>query len=1051
MRFNRLVPCFLAVGMLVPLWCAAVAPYVPATADPVLEPWRWRELEELQELEVLCMDQAADGTYWFGCIDGIASYDGLEVRYMPFASELRSGIQSATSRVQVWALALLEKDELVAIGERSLLRRQEGGWEVVIQNIGNPGHEASIHQAVDGTVWVMCRTALWRLSADLAEAQLVTKASLSYPLTSFCLAEDGSAWLVRNMPMERADLIHIPVKDGAMESQVRWGSSRVPVRNPGSESAIAVGVDGRIWYVDNKPENGVSVFDAQSKGWETLDRPLSKLGYNSLTRTRNGTLWAGGHGLFYAIRPDGDGIYPQSALGLSSVPLSLYEARDDTWWVIGRGGRVLFLDFGTGQWKTYARLHFQCESDGGADWFLAHDRRIVSHDPATGRWLIFGPEDQVIDSPHALARSSHGLVWAAGSHEGRAAIGVFDGTAWTRFCHPGFALDCGWGPFCETADGTIWFGAAGQTVNTPADAGGALQYEVTGSGEVRLRKHHAPPAFPYHMNGAVQTPEGTIWLGSPTLSRYEPGADASVPLFDLPRTGTQDMALDGWRNLWVAKQGAGLYRKAGAEWKKFTMEDGLASGYVCRLLTLQDGTLLAATDRGISRFDGRNWARHLFSDDFSMSHNSGGMREGRDGSIWLNFSPPDPRSPRVLLNAKERFCTVRYVADGRAPETRIEPCLTRVSPPGNTHIRWAGRDPYLNTPDDMLQFSWRFNDAEWSPFSPERGRSFLNLARGRYRLEVRARDRDFNVDPTPARIEFVVVPPVWGQAWFLALATGVAILVARLVWIIIRTRERHLVERQVERERHLLEMDQMKSSFITNISHELNTPLSLISEPLKRVLASEADGKNRERIAMALRNAERVALLVSQLLDLRKLELGKMRFDAMEADLVEHVRESIELLEPLAQMHRVSCALAGVDACRGWFDPDKLRKIVQNLVGNAVKYTPAEGAVRILLELDERAGGRTLRLLVEDTGIGIEQKHLGHIFDRYYRIPEKSIVDGSGIGLDLTRELVELWGGTIRAESPIHDDPERPGSRFVVQLPIDRENIKALQGGRHAG
>ena len=79
-----------------------------------------------------------------------------------------------------------------------------------------------------------------------------------------------------------------------------------------------------------------------------------------------------------------------------------------------------------------------------------------------------------------------------------------------------------------------------------------------------------------------------------------------------------------------------------------------------------------------------------------------------------------------------------------------------------------------------------------------------------------------------------------------------------------------------------------------------------------------------------------------------------------------------------------------------------------------------------------------MSLVVEDNGIGVEPEHLKRIFDRFYRIPEKSIVDGSGIGLNLAKELVELWGGTIRAESPVHEDSERPGTRFTVRLPIDQ-------------
>ena len=103
------------------------------------------------------------------------------------------------------------------------------------------------------------------------------------------------------------------------------------------------------------------------------------------------------------------------------------------------------------------------------------------------------------------------------------------------------------------------------------------------------------------------------------------------------------------------------------------------------------------------------------------------------------------------------------------------------------------------------------------------------------------------------------------------------------------------------------------------------------------------------------------------------------------------------------------------------------------------------GDVRIVLKTVRDGGLRRLLMVVEDNGIGIDKDHLQHIFDRFYRIPEKSIVDGSGIGLNLTKELIELWGGTIQVESPIHEDPDRPGTRFTVCLPLDLEGIP--QGG----
>jgi signal transduction histidine kinase len=305
---------------------------------------------------------------------------------------------------------------------------------------------------------------------------------------------------------------------------------------------------------------------------------------------------------------------------------------------------------------------------------------------------------------------------------------------------------------------------------------------------------------------------------------------------------------------------------------------------------------------------------------------------------------------------------------------------------------------------------------------------------------VRARDNDFNVDPTPSQCRFMVVAPVWRQGWFLMLVSTFTVLVLFLLWMLLYIREKHLLEKRAVREELLVEMDQMKTSFFTNISHELNTPLGLIRGALEHMLDHEEEREKLHDVAM--RSVERMSNLVSQILDIRKLEQGRIRIEAVEGDISEFVREHVEWLQSLGKRKKITCTVEVVETCRGWFDPDKLKKIISNLVGNSIKYTQAGGEVRVVMkDVMDPACGRALSFVVEDSGAGVEPEYLQHIFERFYRIPEKSIVDGSGIGLNLTKELVDLWGGTICAESPIHQDVERPGTRFRVTLPIELEKI----------
>ncbi|WP_168433677.1 sensor histidine kinase [Pontiella sulfatireligans] len=1028
------------LSLLLPLGCVAADSYVPRIADPVLEPWRWQEMEELAEQGVFCMDEAADGLLWFGCIGGLARYDGLEVERIPFDEKLLSGIAHNENR-EPWAMGVLclQDGSLLVVLESGLVRWINGEWSVVIPNVGNPSYQTRIEKAEDGTIWLLVENALWRISEDLTEQYILLEGGPAERLTTMCHDEQGDIWVILNSFQKSAKLIHIPLLKVSPEYEEDWESYPVELESTGREPRICPGPDGKIWYVDNNANNAIWFFDPALGTWTVADLPDSQKGYYSLIKDKSGTLWAGGTGKLYSIKASGGTYYSPSRLGLPSSPLRIHETAAGKWWVIGRGGYVYAMDPGDGQWLTYEDLHYECDEPGGKQWFLTGTRRVVSHNPTTGDWIYYKLADGVIDWPRSLHVSSHGLVWAAGSHKGRAAIGVFDGMKWTRFEHPEFGMMIE-GAVLESADGTMWFGAMGDRLGLPANrTGGALQYEVTSHGKVRCLRHHASSVFPYTIARMAQTRDKTLWLGAPVVQRYDIAKEKVEVVPQLPTVHTQDMVVDGTDHLWIAKGLTGVYRQEASGWRKISGKDALGGKLVVDLLPLMDGTLLAASDLGISRFDGKSWMGNMFSSDFGMSTRSGSMRQSADGSVWFNFTSKDVRSSQVSMNidSVERYRTVRYVSDDQSPDTFIENHLEHVDSEGNIHISWSGRDVWSNTRRDQLQFSWRIDDGEWAPFSYEVSKTFLNLDNGEHALEVRARDRDFNVDATPAISFFSVALPVWKRGWFVGMVLMMTIVTTAFVGVLIYFHDKRLKDRA----RHLVEIDQIKTGFFTNISHELRTPLTLILRPLERLLESEENHEKREMLSMAQRNASRVWNLASQLLDFRKLEQGQMRVDIAEGDIVVCVRDVIERLEQAAIAKQISCTVTSPDQWCGWFDAEMVKKIVQNLVNNAIKFTPSGGEVRVALSKRmTEEGGELLILEVEDTGPGIEPVHLQRIFDRFYRIPEKSIVDGSGIGLNLTKELVELLGGTIRAESPVRAELENPGTRFIVSLPIPPNN-----------
>jgi signal transduction histidine kinase/DNA-binding response OmpR family regulator len=232
----------------------------------------------------------------------------------------------------------------------------------------------------------------------------------------------------------------------------------------------------------------------------------------------------------------------------------------------------------------------------------------------------------------------------------------------------------------------------------------------------------------------------------------------------------------------------------------------------------------------------------------------------------------------------------------------------------------------------------------------------------------------------------------------------------------------------------LREIDKLKSNFFANISHEFRTPLTLILGPLEQMLSGALQGDLQKYYRIMQRNAVRLLQLVNQLLDLSRLESGRMLLQVNRCDWVSLVRAIAFSFESLAERKQISLEVDLPEGPQyGWVDRDKLEKILANLLSNAFKFTHEEGKIAVSGRLSD--DGKWLKLTIADNGIGIPAFQLEHLFERFYTTgTTEDGVEGSGIGLALTKELVVLHHGTIEVES----EP-RQFTRFHLAIPITRE------------
>ncbi|MEL6822460.1 MAG: ATP-binding protein, partial [Calditrichota bacterium] len=268
-----------------------------------------------------------------------------------------------------------------------------------------------------------------------------------------------------------------------------------------------------------------------------------------------------------------------------------------------------------------------------------------------------------------------------------------------------------------------------------------------------------------------------------------------------------------------------------------------------------------------------------------------------------------------------------------------------------------------------------------------------------------------------------------------AVSAGVLLLVLLIALFRFRTlrNRQQLRAREAEAE-HLAEIDRLKSRFFANISHEFRTPLTLIQGPVDILLQSDQSEQTQRQLQLIQTNTNRLLRLINQLMELSRIESGKMELKASQQDIVPFIRNHVMTFHSLAKQRNIELTFYADEPTFGlFFDPEKVEHIIINLVSNAIKFTQENGKVSVHLKrimLEEKPH---LELSVRDSGIGIAKDYQEHIFERFFQVDSSNTrqYQGTGIGLALTKELVELHQGKIKVES----QPD-VGSTFHVYLPF---------------
>ncbi len=331
-------------------------------------------------------------------------------------------------------------------------------------------------------------------------------------------------------------------------------------------------------------------------------------------------------------------------------------------------------------------------------------------------------------------------------------------------------------------------------------------------------------------------------------------------------------------------------------------------------------------------------------------------------------------------------------------------------------------------------------DLHWVETGTYRFAHFTHLAPGKYTLLAEGNNGEGPWQPLNHPVAIVIQPP-WWRSWGAYAAYGM--LALALVHLAYRFQLQRLKEREQlafehrEAER-IRAVEQMKTNFFSNVTHEFRTPLTLILEPLRQLSMNPDAPDRQEKIRLAESSSHKLLGLVNQLLDLAKIESGTLSLDSRVGNPASLVREVLESFLPLAEKKGIHLTLhdeplRAAKSAAFVFDAGKVELILNNLLSNALKFTPAGGQVTIHADLQQDKEAVYLAFSVSDTGIGISSEALDKVFDRFYQVdnPHLPVKEGAGIGLALCKELVQLMGGSIHVES----EPGQ-GTTFDFRIPL---------------
>lgn len=830
---------------------------------------------------------------------------------------------------------------------------------------------------------------------------------------------------------------------------------------------------GSLWFGGN---GGVCMYDGDSLTYFTKKEGLNGFIVTSIAEDRMGNLWFG-TGVGGVSMYDGENFIQyteKEGLSNNSVYSILEDSHANLWLGTWGGGVSLyggesFTHFAEKDSLGINGVKSMMEDRYGNLWFGTSGKGVSMYDGKSFSQFT-EKEGLGLNFVWSILEDPHGNLWFGQDGHG---VSMYNGETFTHYTEDEGFTNRTIESSLTDRQGNLWFGTWG---------GGVIRYD----GSTFTHFTEKEGLSNNTIRSILEDRRGNLWFGTEGggVCRYDGETFTHFTEKEgLSSNKIESMLEDQYGNLWFGTDGGGAIRYNGKTFTHFTKKEGITNNSVRSVVEDNRGNIWLGTQNGLNQLvyttEGGSGLHNLVIHNYSQED---GLKEvdfnfnlaiaDSNNHVWWscgqsitmldlnNFNTPISPPSKLQLNRldiNEQFIDYRHLDVIERRKIEFDSVEKFNNYPINLKLPYKKNHLtfYFSAIDwaapHKIKYSYMVEglDKIWSNPAFEAKTDFRNLPHGTFTFKLRAIGAAQKWSKS-FEYKFTIRPP-WWYSWWAYLIYGfilIALIDQYRRYLLRRAKLRSAIEiERIEKEK-MLELDLMKSRFFANISHEFRTPLTLLLGPIKDLLKRPESLREADRTLLKLmkRNASRLQQLINQLLDLSKLETGKLKLQVSEGDFTGFIRSIVLSFLSLAESKNINYSHELEEASfPTFFEKDKIEKIVTNLLSNALKFTHEGGIVRISLKYiqgKELRSGYFAELLVKDTGPGIPLDEQGKIFDRFYQVSasDSRNFEGSGIGLALAKELVELHRGDIHVESIAG-----AGSTFTVNLSVSRDQFDDVE------